>query len=149
MYKKLLIAFLLCFTCFITACDSSANSDISSSQSSLEFNLSPTVNNIPSDMSLTSLDEIPSSSSSLDTILGTPNTYDATPTSNSLDSDLADLLRSSLDESTETTEASTPSNPLNKVEQTEEESIPVTTSEAETIAIPQTGLFADDFNNNF
>lgn len=153
MHKIFLCTFFIFLSCFITSCNADDTSNTSNLQETLEFDLSPTTknntDNIPPEMSTTNLEESQASTSlSLDTILGNPNTYDATPNLNSVDSDLENLLRNSLNESTELEQATTD---ISTEETTEPEQINETsinsTSTSETIAIPKTGLFADDYIN--
>lgn len=153
MHKIFLCTFFIFLSCFITSCNADDTSNTSNLQETLEFDLSPTtknnIDNIPPEMSTTNLEESQASTSlSLDTILGNPNTYDATPNLNSVDSDLENLLRNSLNESTELEQATTD---ISTEETTEPEQINETsinsTSTSETIAIPKTGLFADDYIN--
>lgn len=153
MHKIFLCTFFIFLSCFITSCNADDTSNTSNLQETLEFDLSPTtknnIDNIPPEMSTTNLEESQASTSlSLDTILGNPNTYDATPNLNSVDSDLENLLRNSLNESTEPEQATTD---ISTEETTEPEQINETsinsTSTSETIAIPKTGLFADDYIN--
>lgn len=153
MHKIFLCTFFIFLSCFITSCNADDTSNTSNLQETLEFDLSPTtknnIDNIPPEMSTTNLEESQASTSlSLDTILGNPNTYDATPNLNSVDSDLENLLRNSLNESTELEQATTD---ISTEKTTEPEQINETsinsTSTSETIAIPKTGLFADDYIN--
>lgn len=156
MHKVFLCTFFIFLSCFITSCNADDTSNTSNLQETLEFDLSPTtknnIDNIPPEMSTTNLEESQASTSlSLDTILGNPNTYDATPNLNSVDSDLENLLRNSLNESTESTEPEQDTTDISTEETTEPEQINETsinsTSTNETIAIPKTGLFADDYIN--
>lgn len=153
MHKIFLCTFFIFLSCFITSCNADDTSNTSNLQETLEFDLSPTtknnIDNIPPEMSTTNLEESQASTSlSLDTILGNPNTYDATPNLNSVDSDLENLLRNSLNESTELEQATTD---ISTEKTTEPEQINETsinsTSTSETITIPKTGLFADDYIN--